>query len=77
MQEYTLKATPPQQVAQVLKLSVSPVVSTVPPTLLIAASLSKPGDISSMEKERRPSQKRKFQELPAECKVPAKSKEVT
>ncbi|CAN7003788.1 unnamed protein product, partial [Brassica oleracea var. botrytis] len=28
-----------------------------------------------MEKERRPSQKRKFQELPAECKVPAKSKE--
>ncbi|KAG2283811.1 hypothetical protein Bca4012_052499 [Brassica carinata] len=69
------QATPLQQVAQVLKLSVSPVVSTVPPTLLIAASLSKPGDISSMEKERRPSQKRKFQELPAECKVPAKSKE--
>ena len=71
------QATPLQQVAQVLKLSVSPVVSTVSPTLLIAASLSKPSDISSMEKERRPPQKRKFQELPAECKVPAKSKEVT
>ncbi|XP_013613315.1 PREDICTED: protein RIK-like isoform X1 [Brassica oleracea var. oleracea] len=69
------QATPLQQVAQVLKLSVSPVVSTVSPTLLIAASLSKPSDISSMEKERRPPQKRKFQELPAECKVPAKSKE--
>ncbi|KAF8094846.1 hypothetical protein N665_0351s0014 [Sinapis alba] len=69
------QATPLQQVAQVLKQSVSPVISTVPPTLLTAASLSKPSDISSKEKERRPLQKRKFQELPADCKVPPKSKE--
>ena len=34
MQEYTLKATPPQQVAQVLKQSGSPVISTVSPALL-------------------------------------------
>lgn len=71
------QATPLQQVAQVLKQSVSPVISTVPPTLLTAASLSKPSDISSQEKERRPPQKRKFQELPADCKIPPKSKEVT
>ncbi|KAF3502924.1 hypothetical protein F2Q69_00039652 [Brassica cretica] len=32
--EYTLKATPPQQVAQVLKQSGSPVISTVSPALL-------------------------------------------
>ncbi|KAJ0245428.1 Protein RIK [Hirschfeldia incana] len=69
------QATPLQQVAQVLKQSVSPVISTVPPTLSTAASLSMPSDISSKEKERRPPQKRKFQELPADCKVPAKSKE--
>ncbi|KAL0792593.1 hypothetical protein Bca101_063970 [Brassica carinata] len=69
------QATPLQQVAQVLRQSVSPVMSTVPPTLLTAASLSKPNYISSEEKERRPPQKRKFQELPADCKVPAKSKE--
>ncbi|XP_056853280.1 protein RIK-like isoform X3 [Raphanus sativus] len=69
------QATPLQQVAQVLKQSVSPVISTVPPTLLTAASLSKPSDISSQEKERRPPQKRKFQELPADCKIPPKSKE--
>ncbi|CAH2044925.1 unnamed protein product [Thlaspi arvense] len=69
------QATPLQQVAQVLKQSVSPVISTVPPTLLTATSSSKPSDISSKEKERRPSQKRKFQELPADSKVPAKSKE--
>nr|XP_018439213.1 PREDICTED: protein RIK isoform X3 [Raphanus sativus] len=69
------QATPLQQVAQVLKQSVSPVISTVPPTLLTAASLSNPSDISSKEKERRPPQKRKFQELPADCKIPPKSKE--
>ncbi|CAH8354139.1 unnamed protein product [Eruca vesicaria subsp. sativa] len=69
------QATPLQQVAQVLQQSVSPVISTVPPTLLTAASLSMPSDLSSKEKERRPPQKRKFQELPADCKVPAKSKE--
>ncbi|KAG2283829.1 hypothetical protein Bca4012_052517 [Brassica carinata] len=69
------QATPLQQVAQVLKQSVSPVISTVPPTLLTAAALSKPSDIPSEETERRPPQKRKFQELPADCKVTAKSKE--
>uniref|UniRef100_A0A1J3JL94 Protein RIK n=1 Tax=Noccaea caerulescens TaxID=107243 RepID=A0A1J3JL94_NOCCA len=69
------QATPLQQVAQVLKQSVSPVISTVPPTVLTATSLSKPSDISSQE--RRPPRKRKFQELPADCKVPAKAKQVT
>ncbi|VVB04441.1 unnamed protein product [Arabis nemorensis] len=69
------QATPLQQVAQVLRQSVSPVISTVPPTVLTATSLSKPSDVSSKEKERRPPQKRKFQELPADCKVPAKAKE--
>ncbi|XP_009129284.1 protein RIK isoform X3 [Brassica rapa] len=69
------QATPLQQVAQVLKQSVTPVVSTVPPTLLTSAALSKPSGIPSKETERRPPQKRKFQELPADCKVPAKSKE--
>lgn len=71
------QATQLQQVAQVLKQSVSPVISTVPPTVLTATSLSKPSDVSSKEKERRPPQKRKFQELPADCKGPAKAKEVT
>ncbi|XP_010502971.1 PREDICTED: protein RIK-like isoform X2 [Camelina sativa] len=70
------QATPLQQVAQVLKQSISPVVSTVPPTMLTAASVSNPSDISSTEKERRPPQKRKFQELPADCKVPAKPKQL-
>ncbi|KAG7564066.1 K Homology domain type 1 superfamily [Arabidopsis suecica] len=67
------QATPLQQVAQVLKQSISPVISTVPPTMLIATS---PSDISSKEKERLPPRKRKFQELPADCKVPAKAKQV-
>lgn len=71
------QATPLQQVAQVLRQSVSPVISTVSPTVLTAMSSSKPSDISSKEKERRPPQKRKFQELPADSKVPAKAKQVT
>lgn len=66
------QATPLQQV---LKQSISPVISTVPPTMLTATSLSTPSDISSKEKERRP-RKRKFQELPDDCKVPAKAKQV-
>ncbi|XP_024006898.1 protein RIK isoform X2 [Eutrema salsugineum] len=70
------QATPLQQVAQVLKQSISPVISTVPPTLLTATSLSKPSDISNKEKDRRPPQKRKFQELPADSKVPAKAKQL-
>ncbi|KFK33793.1 hypothetical protein AALP_AA5G061400 [Arabis alpina] len=70
------QATPLQQVAQVLKQSVSPVISTVPPNELTAISLSKPSDISCKEKEKRPPQKRKFQEIPADCKVPAKAKEL-
>ncbi|CAE6073702.1 unnamed protein product [Arabidopsis arenosa] len=69
------QATPLQQVAQVLKQSISPVISTVPPTMLTATSLSTPSDISSKEKERHPPRKRKFQELPADCKVPAKAKQ--
>ncbi|CAD5324502.1 unnamed protein product [Arabidopsis thaliana] len=69
------QATPLQQVAQVLKQSISPVISTVPPTMLTATSLSTPSDISSQEQERRPPRKRKFQELPADCKVPAKDKQ--
>ncbi|KAL1194476.1 Protein RIK [Cardamine amara subsp. amara] len=70
------QATPLQQIAQVLRQSISPVISTVPPTMLTATSSSKPNDILSKEKERRPPQKRKFQELPADCKVPAKAKQL-
>lgn len=70
------QATPLQQVAHVLKQSFSPTISTVPPTMLTATPLSNLSDISSKEKERRPPQKRKFQELPADCKVPAKPKQV-
>ncbi|XP_023638063.1 protein RIK isoform X2 [Capsella rubella] len=70
------QATPLQQVAQVLKQSISPAISTVPPTMLTATSLSNPSDISRKEKERRPPQRRKFQELPADCNVPAKPKQL-
>lgn len=70
------QATPLQQVAQVLKQSISPVISTVPPTMLTATSLSIPSDNASNEMERRPPRKRKFQELPADCKVPEKDKQV-
>ncbi|CAN8265889.1 unnamed protein product [Cochlearia groenlandica] len=68
------QATPLQQVAQVLRQSFSSVI-TVPPTVLTTTPLSKPSDISSMEKERRPPQKRKFQELPVDCKVTTKAKQ--
>ncbi|CAA7051844.1 unnamed protein product [Microthlaspi erraticum] len=69
------QATPLQQVAQVLRQSISPAISTLPPTVLTATSLPKTSDISSHEKERHPPRKRKFQELPADCKVPPNAKQ--
>ncbi|XP_010553969.1 PREDICTED: protein RIK isoform X2 [Tarenaya hassleriana] len=69
------QATPLQQVAQVLKQSISPVTSIVPPIASTSMTVSKPSDSSckEKEKERHLPPKRKFQELPAGCKVPAKA----
>ncbi|XP_010553971.1 PREDICTED: protein RIK isoform X4 [Tarenaya hassleriana] len=72
------QATPLQQVAQVLKQSISPVTSIVPPIASTSMTVSKPSDSSckEKEKERHLPPKRKFQELPAGCKVPAKANQV-
>lgn len=68
------QATPLQQVALALKHSVSPVTSTVSPVAAIASSPSLSSTGLSSERERR--QKRKFQELPANSKGPAKPYQV-
>ncbi|KVI02589.1 hypothetical protein Ccrd_019128, partial [Cynara cardunculus var. scolymus] len=63
------QATPLQQVALALRQSTSPVTSTV-------SSTQKDGNITAnaySEKERRPPQKRKFQELPVAAEGPVKT----
>ncbi|XP_059450295.1 protein RIK isoform X2 [Corylus avellana] len=66
------QATPLQQVALALRQSPSPVTSTIAPTTSIPNKESKPGFRSDSEKEKRHPQRRKFQELPAGSKGPAK-----
>lgn len=64
------QATPLQQVALALRQSASPVTSTVSP-IAAAASTASLSSMSSSEREKRPLQKRKFQELPVTSKGPA------
>ncbi|KAK1356428.1 Hydroxyproline-rich glycoprotein family protein, putative, expressed [Heracleum sosnowskyi] len=64
------QATPLQQVALALKHSASPVTSMVSPVPAVASTPSFSSTGFSSEKERR--QRRKFQELPANSKGPAK-----
>jgi hypothetical protein len=66
------QATPLQQVALALRQSPSPVTSTIAPTTSIPNNESKPSFKSDSEKEKRHPQRRKFQELPAGSKGPAK-----
>ncbi|XP_062151052.1 protein RIK isoform X5 [Alnus glutinosa] len=70
------QATPLQQVALALRQSPSPVTSTIAPTTSIPNEESKPSFSSDPEKEKRHPQKRKFQELPAGSKGPAKPLQV-
>lgn len=66
------QATPLQQVAQVLRQPPFPIPSTVSPTTSIANAAPNSGMNSIAEKEKRPTQKRKFQEIPVGSKGPAK-----
>ncbi|XP_044505386.1 protein RIK-like isoform X2 [Mangifera indica] len=65
------QATPLQQVALALRHSSSPITSAVAPTS-VAESTTKSNISSTSEKEKRPPQKRKFQELPVGAKGPVK-----
>ncbi|KAK3212490.1 hypothetical protein Dsin_017196 [Dipteronia sinensis] len=66
------QATPLQQVALALRQSTSPITSAVTPTTSVASTATKSNVSYTSEKEKRPPQKRKFQELPVGSKVPAK-----
>lgn len=68
------QATPLQQVALALKHSASPITSMVSPVAAVASTPSLSSTGFSSEKERR--QRRKFQELPANSKGPAKPYQV-
>jgi hypothetical protein len=70
------QATPLQQVALALRQSPSPVTSTIAPTTSVPSSELKSSSISDPEMEKRPPQKRKFQELPGGSKCPAKPHQV-
>ncbi|XP_027928451.1 protein RIK isoform X2 [Vigna unguiculata] len=65
------QATPLQQVALALRHS-PPLASTVDPTILASNGESKPTSCFDLQKEKRPPQKRKFQELPVGSKGTAK-----
>ncbi|XP_050227694.1 protein RIK isoform X2 [Mercurialis annua] len=65
------QATPLQQVALALRHSTSPITSTVAPTASLPCTAPTPAASSTPEKENRPSQRRKFQELPAGSKDPS------
>ncbi|XP_071913199.1 protein RIK-like isoform X1 [Coffea arabica] len=62
------QATPLQQVALALRQSTSPVTTLVAPAVTTASTASYTSTCSSSEKDKRSSQKRKFQELPAVVK---------
>ncbi|KAL5741393.1 hypothetical protein ACOSP7_028125 [Xanthoceras sorbifolium] len=66
------QATPLQQVALALRQSTSPITYAVAPTTSVASTATKSNVNYSSEKEKRPPQKRKFQELPVGSKGPAK-----
>lgn len=69
------QATPLQQVALALRQSSSPVISTVGPSTSTPNNAPQPS-VSSKPEEKRPPQKRKFQELPVGSKGSAKSLQV-
>ncbi|XP_065855351.1 protein RIK isoform X2 [Euphorbia lathyris] len=58
------QATPLQQVALALRQSTSPLTSTVAPTTSVASTTPASSTSSNLEKEKPPTQRRKFQELP-------------
>ncbi|KAM5581207.1 protein RIK [Rosa sericea] len=68
------QVTPLQQVALALRQSTSPITSTVAPTTSVPSTEPKLNTkfSSDSEKEKRPPQRRKFQELPVSSKGPAK-----
>ncbi|KAH9676752.1 protein RIK [Citrus sinensis] len=67
------QATPLQQVALALRQSSSPLTSLVAPTASVSSTATTSTTSTAMsEKEKRPPQKRKFQELPVGSKGPAK-----
>lgn len=70
------QATPLQQVALALRCSTSPVTNTVAPSTTVASTTSTSTSFYS-EKEKRPPQKRKFQELPVASKGPVKPHQVS
>ncbi|KAF3971151.1 hypothetical protein CMV_005227 [Castanea mollissima] len=67
------QATPLQQVALALRQLPSPVTSTIAPTTSVPSKEPKLSGISDPETEKRPPQKRKFQELPTGSKFSAKT----
>lgn len=70
------QATPLQQVAQALKQSPSAVTCTVASTT-VTSTVPKASTSSTSLKEKQPPQKRKFQELPAGSRGPAKIDQVS
>uniref|UniRef100_A0A2P2LTF2 Protein RIK n=2 Tax=Rhizophora mucronata TaxID=61149 RepID=A0A2P2LTF2_RHIMU len=66
------QATPLQQVALALRQSPSPITSTVSHATSISNTEPKLSMNSISEKDKRPTQKRKFQELPVSLKDPAR-----
>lgn len=70
------QATPLQQVALALRQSASPVTATVAPATTAGCSISHASASSTLEKDKRSSQKRKFQELPAAAKRPSNLNQV-
>lgn len=73
------QVTPLQQVALALRQSSSPMTSTIAPTTSAPSTEPKLNTKSSSEseKEKRPPQRRKFQELPVSSKGPAKVHQVS
>lgn len=70
------QATPLQQVALALKHT-PPVASMVAPTISASSGESKPSTSPDPEKEKRPPQRRKFQEQPVDSKGSSKLNQVT
>ncbi|CAK7355700.1 unnamed protein product [Dovyalis caffra] len=66
------QATPLQQVVLALRQPLFPITSTVVPTTSVANTAPNSGMNSIAEKDKRPTQKRKFQETPVGSKGPAK-----
>uniref|UniRef100_A0A2P2LTD1 Uncharacterized protein MANES_02G054700 n=2 Tax=Rhizophora mucronata TaxID=61149 RepID=A0A2P2LTD1_RHIMU len=71
------QATPLQQVALALRQSPSPITSTVSHATSISNTEPKLSMNSISEKDKRPTQKRKFQELPVSLKDPARLHQVS